>query len=290
TTREDFVFEERSRRTPCLAVRIKKPAARPSRSERARVPPPGELGLGSGRRAHRTEPRRQFRLRARPEARSAPESAMAADPRSPRGPSRGLGARAPAPPGPSPASGRAHGGDAAPAPTGPVEGPSRRPMSDPDEPGRAVEQHEVQRVRARRWPSLPNLAVGSRPHRTSPGWDSPAAHSQQPLHAARTGAASGGGAGSTSSGGGGGRPLSSAWQAALGAAEAMNTLGSQGVPAPSAQGAARERRRPPRKGPKVVERPLRALFCLGLGNPLRKLCISVVEWKYPSRAKRPTYS
>lgn len=74
----------------------------------------------------------------------------------------------------------------------------------------------------------------------------------------------------------------------------MNTLSSQhsggggGAAAAASAGTAggasggassRERRRAPRKGPKLVERPLRALFCLGLGNPLRKLCISVVEWK-----------
>ncbi|OQR75772.1 voltage-dependent calcium channel type D subunit alpha-1-like [Tropilaelaps mercedesae] len=48
------------------------------------------------------------------------------------------------------------------------------------------------------------------------------------------------------------------------------------TPAAPAQ---QERRRPVRKGPKVVERPQRALFCLTLKNPLRKLCISIVEWK-----------
>ncbi|KPI95242.1 Muscle calcium channel subunit alpha-1 [Papilio xuthus] len=41
-------------------------------------------------------------------------------------------------------------------------------------------------------------------------------------------------------------------------------------------------RKPPRRGPKVQqERPKRALFCLTLKNPLRKLCIDIVEWKYP---------
>ncbi|CAG9569826.1 unnamed protein product [Danaus chrysippus] len=39
-------------------------------------------------------------------------------------------------------------------------------------------------------------------------------------------------------------------------------------------------RKPPRRGPKVPqERPKRALFCLTLKNPLRKLCINIVEWK-----------
>ncbi|XP_046973964.1 muscle calcium channel subunit alpha-1-like isoform X15 [Vanessa cardui] len=39
-------------------------------------------------------------------------------------------------------------------------------------------------------------------------------------------------------------------------------------------------RKPARRGPKVQqERPKRALFCLTLKNPLRKLCIDIVEWK-----------
>lgn len=35
------------------------------------------------------------------------------------------------------------------------------------------------------------------------------------------------------------------------------------------------------KGKVVPERPERALFCFTLKNPIRKLCIDVVEWKYP---------
>ncbi|XP_022649428.1 muscle calcium channel subunit alpha-1-like isoform X5 [Varroa destructor] len=67
----------------------------------------------------------------------------------------------------------------------------------------------------------------------------------------------------------------------------MSTVsGAAAIPGPGgAPGSAlvapaqQERRRPVRKGPKVVERPQRALFCLTLKNPLRKLCISIVEWK-----------
>jgi len=41
-------------------------------------------------------------------------------------------------------------------------------------------------------------------------------------------------------------------------------------------------KRPVRRGGKPPpDRPVRALFCLALTNPLRKMCISVVEWKYP---------
>ena len=38
--------------------------------------------------------------------------------------------------------------------------------------------------------------------------------------------------------------------------------------------------------PEVLPRPPRALFCLTLQNPVRKACISIVEWKYPSGAAR----
>lgn len=51
----------------------------------------------------------------------------------------------------------------------------------------------------------------------------------------------------------------------------------------SAAAAAAASKRPVRRtGVKVQpERPVRALYCLGLKNPLRKLCITIVEWKYP---------
>lgn len=45
-------------------------------------------------------------------------------------------------------------------------------------------------------------------------------------------------------------------------------------------------KRPVRRGGKPPpDRPVRALFCLALTNPLRKMCISVVEWKYPLLAR-----
>ncbi|XP_071569183.1 ca[2+]-channel protein alpha[[1]] subunit D isoform X5 [Temnothorax nylanderi] len=41
-----------------------------------------------------------------------------------------------------------------------------------------------------------------------------------------------------------------------------------------------QQKRPVRRGGKPPpDRPVRALFCLALTNPLRKMCISVVEWK-----------
>lgn len=52
--------------------------------------------------------------------------------------------------------------------------------------------------------------------------------------------------------------------------------GAAGAASKSAQ------KRPVRRGGKPPpDRPVRALFCLALTNPLRKMCISVVEWKYP---------
>jgi hypothetical protein len=64
------------------------------------------------------------------------------------------------------------------------------------------------------------------------------------------------------------KPLSSAWNTAL-----------------AATGATMEgKRRPPARKPhnaNIIPRPPRALFCLTLRNPIRKLCISIVEWKYP---------
>ncbi|GIY01795.1 voltage-dependent calcium channel type D subunit alpha-1 [Caerostris extrusa] len=81
-------------------------------------------------------------------------------------------------------------------------------------------------------------------------------------------------AGGEQEGGGGGegeggeeKPLSSAWQAALGATSAMDKEKQEA------------RKRVVRKPPKVVERPVRALFCLGLKNPIRSLCITIVEYK-----------
>ncbi|XP_072402636.1 muscle calcium channel subunit alpha-1 isoform X6 [Diabrotica undecimpunctata] len=73
-----------------------------------------------------------------------------------------------------------------------------------------------------------------------------------------------------------------AWQGPISAtATAMSTVGA-GVTSPG-QVAARTPtapKRPVRRGGKAPpDRPQRALFCLNLKNPLRKLCIDVVEWK-----------
>ena len=42
------------------------------------------------------------------------------------------------------------------------------------------------------------------------------------------------------------------------------------------------KKQPKKPVPEVLPRPPRALFCLTLQNPVRKACISIVEWRYPS--------
>lgn len=41
-----------------------------------------------------------------------------------------------------------------------------------------------------------------------------------------------------------------------------------------------------KQGGSTNSRPPRALFCLTLNNPIRRACISLVEWKYPSPGRR----
>ncbi len=41
------------------------------------------------------------------------------------------------------------------------------------------------------------------------------------------------------------------------------------------------RKRPHSRSQTTTVRPPRALFCLTLRNPIRKMCIGIVEWKYP---------
>lgn len=53
-----------------------------------------------------------------------------------------------------------------------------------------------------------------------------------------------------------------------------SATGPNATPAPAAP------KRPVRRGGKPQpDRPQRALFCMTLKNPLRKLCIDIVEWK-----------
>jgi len=66
------------------------------------------------------------------------------------------------------------------------------------------------------------------------------------------------------------KPLSSGWAAALAAASAAGSIR-----------AAAKRRTNVGRANTFVPPPTRSLFCLSLTNPLRKLTISIVEWKYP---------
>jgi len=66
------------------------------------------------------------------------------------------------------------------------------------------------------------------------------------------------------------KPLSSGWAAALAAASAAGSVR-----------AAAKRRTNAGRANTFVPPPTRSLFCLSLTNPLRKLTVSVVEWKYP---------
>lgn len=47
--------------------------------------------------------------------------------------------------------------------------------------------------------------------------------------------------------------------------------------------AATKKKNPSNVGANV--RPKRALCCLTLSNPIRRACISIVEWKYPFHVK-----
>lgn len=62
------------------------------------------------------------------------------------------------------------------------------------------------------------------------------------------------------------KPLSSAWATALAATTVTNMT---------------RKRVNIRKQAQQNIRPARSMFCLTLKNPLRKVCIRIVEWKYP---------
>lgn len=76
------------------------------------------------------------------------------------------------------------------------------------------------------------------------------------------------------------------WQAAVDAARQAKA--AQGMSTTPAQpvGSLSQRKRQQyakskKQGNTSNSRPARALFCLSLNNPLRRACISIVEWKYP---------
>ncbi|XP_032822459.1 voltage-dependent L-type calcium channel subunit alpha-1D isoform X4 [Petromyzon marinus] len=104
---------------------------------------------------------------------------------------------------------------------------------------------------------------------------------------------------SLSNGGGGGAGESNSsqgflsWQAAIAAAKeakeaeemsraAEGEAGAAAAPGAAANAAQRKRQqyaKTKKQGSNANDRPPRALFCLDLNNPLRRACISLVEWK-----------
>lgn len=78
------------------------------------------------------------------------------------------------------------------------------------------------------------------------------------------------------------------WQAAITAARNARADGNQTIStsdsAPVGSLSQRKRQqyaKSKKQGSATNSRPPRALFCLTLNNPIRRACISLVEWKYP---------
>lgn len=79
-------------------------------------------------------------------------------------------------------------------------------------------------------------------------------------------------------------PLQQSQQVAQSGANVSQTEPGAGAASVAGQAAVKASapKRPARRGGKAAsDRPARALFFLTLKNPLRKMCIDVVEWKYP---------
>lgn len=87
------------------------------------------------------------------------------------------------------------------------------------------------------------------------------------------------------------------WQAAIDAARQAKMMGNAGSsggaghgsggggPISTASSTQRKRQhytsKPKKQTTTTATRPPRALLCLTLKNPIRRACISIVEWKYP---------
>lgn len=78
------------------------------------------------------------------------------------------------------------------------------------------------------------------------------------------------------------------WQAAIDAARQAKLMGSAGNATISTVSSTQRKRqqygKPKKQGSTTATRPPRALLCLTLKNPIRRACISIVEWKYPLRS------
>jgi voltage-dependent calcium channel L type alpha-1C len=75
------------------------------------------------------------------------------------------------------------------------------------------------------------------------------------------------------------------WQAAIDAARQAKLMGSAGNATISTVSSTQRKRqqygKPKKQSGTTATRPPRALLCLTLKNPIRRACISIVEWKYP---------
>ncbi|XP_067610872.1 voltage-dependent L-type calcium channel subunit alpha-1D isoform X7 [Pseudorca crassidens] len=74
------------------------------------------------------------------------------------------------------------------------------------------------------------------------------------------------------------------WQAAIDAARQAKAAQTMSTSAPAPVGSLSQRKRQQyakskKQGNSSSSRPARALFCLSLNNPIRRACISIVEWK-----------
>ncbi|XP_029455730.1 voltage-dependent L-type calcium channel subunit alpha-1C isoform X4 [Rhinatrema bivittatum] len=73
------------------------------------------------------------------------------------------------------------------------------------------------------------------------------------------------------------------WQAAIDAARQAKLMGSAGNATISTASSTQRKRqqygKPKKQGTTTATRPPRALLCLTLKNPIRRACISIVEWK-----------
>nr|XP_051708272.1 voltage-dependent L-type calcium channel subunit alpha-1D isoform X3 [Oryctolagus cuniculus] len=74
------------------------------------------------------------------------------------------------------------------------------------------------------------------------------------------------------------------WQAAIDAARQAKAAQTMSTSAPPPVGSLSQRKRQQyakskKQGSSSNSRPARALFCLSLNNPIRRACISIVEWK-----------
>lgn len=75
------------------------------------------------------------------------------------------------------------------------------------------------------------------------------------------------------------------WQAAIDAARQAKLMGAAGNATISTVSSTQRKRqqygKQKKQGTTTATRPPRALLCLTLKNPIRRACISIVEWKYP---------